>query len=177
MCDWCHDTVTVRANYGDVTVTDLVEVGDMGRGTNVQINVLGPITVLDGHHEVALSPQSKRLLGLLVVAQGTVVSSDRIAEYVADGRVDGSTVRTAVSRLRKVLGERIESSGDGYRLVADAASWMLFVSRSWSIVFVQRRWRRASAGCRRRSSCVVAGRWVSWRMRCGRVVGWLGSTV
>ena len=43
-------------------------------------------------------------------------SADRIAEHLADGDVDGSKIRTAVSRLRKVLGDRIETVSGGYRL-------------------------------------------------------------
>ena len=84
----------------------------------MQILVLGSAAVAGGDGvEESLSLQRQRLLGLLVVEDGGVVSSDRIAEYVSDGQVDGSTVRTAVSRLRKVVGDRVEHVGDGYRLV------------------------------------------------------------
>ena len=83
----------------------------------ISVRVLGPVAVFgeDGV-EGALSPELRRLLGLLVVADGAPVSADRLAEYVAEGNVDGSTVRTAVSRLRKVLGDRVESVDGGYRL-------------------------------------------------------------
>ena len=50
------------------------------------------------------------------VPGGETVSSARLAEYVADGMAD-STVRTAVSRLRKVVGDRLESGDGGYRLM------------------------------------------------------------
>src|SRR5215212_9608516 len=66
-----------------------------------------------------LTPQLSRLVGVLVSAGGSTVSSERIAEHVADGRTDGSVIRTAVSRLRKSLGHRIETSPNGYRLVLD----------------------------------------------------------
>jgi predicted ATPase/class 3 adenylate cyclase len=81
---------------------------------------LGPIEAFDGDAPVTLSPQLRRLLGLLVVADGMVVSADRLAEYIADGSTDGSTVRTAVSRLRKALDGRVESAEGGYRLAVDA---------------------------------------------------------
>jgi predicted ATPase/DNA-binding SARP family transcriptional activator len=47
------------------------------------------------------------------------VSAERIAEHVTDGRLDGSVIRTAISRLRRVLGERVETTASGYRLVLD----------------------------------------------------------
>jgi DNA-binding SARP family transcriptional activator len=69
----------------------------------VQVRILGPLRVFDGSDQVGLSPQSRRLLGILAVAHGQSVSVDKIAEYLADGDLDGSKLRTAVSRLRKVL--------------------------------------------------------------------------
>lgn len=81
----------------------------------MQVGVLGPITVSDGAGDASLSPQLRRLLGLLVVADGQVVSTDRLALFIADGRTEGSAVRTAVSRLRKVVGERVIAVGGGYR--------------------------------------------------------------
>jgi predicted ATPase/class 3 adenylate cyclase len=82
------------------------------------LGILGPIEIWDEDGAaVPLTPQLRRLLGVLVTAGGATVSSERIAEHVADGRTDGSVIRTAVSRLRKTLGDRIETSGNGYRLV------------------------------------------------------------
>jgi predicted ATPase/class 3 adenylate cyclase len=86
----------------------------------VHVRVLGPVRVDDNGVDVALTPQLRRLLGLLVVADGAPVSADRLAEYIAEGRMEGSTVRTAVSRLRKVLGDRVESVDGGYRLALEA---------------------------------------------------------
>ena len=84
----------------------------------MRLVVLGAVEIWDDQdHSVPLTPQLRRLLALLVTSDGMAVSADRLAEYVADGRVDGSVVRTAVSRLRKVLGERIETTSIGYRLV------------------------------------------------------------
>ena len=69
---------------------------------------------------VSLTPQLRRLVGLLVTADGATVPAERIADHVADGRTDGSVIRTAVSRLRKSLGDRIETTANGYRLVVDS---------------------------------------------------------
>ena len=91
----------------------------------VQIRALGPIEVtLDGGGIAPLSPQLRRLLGVLAAASGAAVSKDRIAEFVAGGIADGACVRTAVSRLRKSLGGRVVNDGFGYRLaLADGDSF------------------------------------------------------
>jgi predicted ATPase/class 3 adenylate cyclase len=81
------------------------------------LGILGPIEIWDSDDSVVLTPQLRRLVGLLVAADGATVSTDRIAEHVADGRSDGSVIRTAISRLRKSLGNRIETTTTGYRLV------------------------------------------------------------
>ncbi len=87
----------------------------MTSGEAVQIGILGPIQVIaDDGGVPPLSPQLRRVLGLLVVANGSPVSTDRLAEYVAGGQVEGSAVRTAVSRLRKIVGGRIEHRNGGY---------------------------------------------------------------
>jgi predicted ATPase/class 3 adenylate cyclase len=90
--------------------------GHMDERTDVQVRILGPIQVLDENGEAALSPQSRRLLALLAVHQGSEVSADRIAECLSDGDLDGSKLRNAVLRLRKVLGDRVETVAGGYRL-------------------------------------------------------------
>ncbi len=82
------------------------------------MGILGRVEIWDDQgNAVSLTPQLRRLLALLVAERGSTVSSGRIAEYIADGRIDGSLVRTAVSRLRKSLGDRIETATTGYRLV------------------------------------------------------------
>ena len=84
----------------------------------MQVCVLGPVEVWDGDQRVgSLPPQACRLLAVLAVTPGQTVSTSRIAEYVAGGRLDGSTVRTAISRLRKVLGSCVATEQSGYRLV------------------------------------------------------------
>jgi class 3 adenylate cyclase len=79
------------------------------------LGILGPIEIWEDGKPVVLTPQLRRLVGLLVAADGATVSTDRIAEHVADGRSDGSVIRTAISRLRKSLGTRIETTTTGYR--------------------------------------------------------------
>ena len=90
--------------------------GDMDERAVVQVRILGPIRVFDEDGEAALSPQSRRLLGLLIVNLGSDVSADKIAECLSDGDLDGSKLRNAVLRLRKVLGDRVETVAGGYRL-------------------------------------------------------------
>ncbi len=91
----------------------------MGVGSDVRLGILGPIEIWDDRNEpVSLTPQLRRLVGLLVSANGSTVPTERIADHVADGRVEGSVIRTAVSRLRKSFGDRIETTANGYRFVA-----------------------------------------------------------
>jgi predicted ATPase/DNA-binding SARP family transcriptional activator len=82
----------------------------------VDIRILGAIKVVDDGSPVILSPQLTRLLALLIVADGATVSADAIAEHVTDSDLAGSSARTAVSRLRKVLGGRLRTVAGGYRL-------------------------------------------------------------
>ncbi len=87
----------------------------------MQVRVLGSVEVWDGGERVdSLTPQARRLLAVLAATPSRTVSTSRIAEYVAGGRLDGSTVRTAVGRLRKVLGSCVATDQDGYRLVLGA---------------------------------------------------------
>ena len=84
----------------------------------MRVCILGSVEVWDcGRRIRPLAPQSCRLLAMLAATPGQSVSTGRIAEYVAGGNLDGSTVRTAVSRLRKVLGTSIATEQGGYRLV------------------------------------------------------------
>ena len=79
--------------------------------------MLGSVEVRDDvGSSIALTPQLRRLVALLAVADGGVVSTDRIAEHVADGHVEGSAIRMAVSRLRRTLSHRIETAAGGYRM-------------------------------------------------------------
>ena len=84
----------------------------------MRVCILGSVEVWErGRRIRPFAPQSCRLLAMLAATPGQTVSTGRIAEYVAGGNVDGSTVRTAVSRLRKALGSSIATEQGGYRLV------------------------------------------------------------
>lgn len=83
----------------------------------MRVGILGSVEVWDaGGVAFPLRPQLRRLLALLVTADGSSVSVDRIAEHITDGRLDGSVIRTAISRLRVSLGDRIEKTSFGYKL-------------------------------------------------------------
>ena len=84
----------------------------------MRLRVLGPVSVAtDTGDDTPLRPQVRRLAALLLAADGRPVSGDRIADVLGATRTDGSAVRMAVSRLRSVFGERVETSPSGYRLV------------------------------------------------------------
>ncbi len=92
--------------------------GESERSISMRVGILGRVTVWDDRgDEVALRPQVRRLLGLFV-AGGSSLSIDRIAEHASGGRRSGSAARTAVGRLRSVVGDdRIVTVGSGYELV------------------------------------------------------------
>jgi hypothetical protein len=51
----------------------------------MEVRVPGPVVVIDDEDvELSLSLQLRRSLELLVVADGRVVSADRISDYVAE---------------------------------------------------------------------------------------------
>jgi DNA-binding SARP family transcriptional activator len=89
----------------------------------MQMSVLGPIGA-ELEQPVALGgPTQRRVLAVLALHAGDVVSVDRLVDAVwpdgdAPERADHN-VRTYVHRLRSALGEegrRIETAGNGYRL-------------------------------------------------------------
>ena len=86
--------------------------------------VLGPVEVeRDGVTLGVGGPQQRRLLGMLLIHFGQVVSTDRLVDalWTDDGRPEGASrsVPTYVSRLRAVLGNgSIVAEGSGYRLDA-----------------------------------------------------------
>ena len=84
------------------------------------VRILGAVEVR-GHGDgvTPLSPKARRLLAMLAATPGRTVTADSLAEYVMGGISAGSAVRTAVSRLRKVLGHRVVTDGRGYRLALD----------------------------------------------------------
>ena len=78
----------------------------MNHGGQLQISVLGPVTVADGDSQIDLGARLRRLLAALVAAEGDVVSSDRLVDIVWSGEPPAGadrTLRTYVTRLRKAL--------------------------------------------------------------------------
>jgi predicted ATPase/DNA-binding SARP family transcriptional activator len=100
--------------------------GQQNRGVTgggaVRIEVLGPIRVLDRSGRDVTPPGAlqRRLLALLVLRRGRVVSSDAAIDALwrtALPRDPLGALQNHVSRLRGVLSaSSIESVGDGYRL-------------------------------------------------------------
>jgi DNA-binding SARP family transcriptional activator/streptogramin lyase len=85
--------------------------------------ILGPLEVRDGETDVALpGGQQRKLLAILLLHSGEVVSSDRLIEELWDGKPPETAAKALqgyVSSLRKQLGpETVETVGAGYRLTA-----------------------------------------------------------
>ena len=78
--------------------------------------MLGPLVVIGGDDSPVLGPTQRRLLALLAVRAGTVVTADQIGD-VLDLETAGA-VRTAVWRLRRVVGDLISGVPPGYMLDA-----------------------------------------------------------
>lgn len=94
----------------------------MSSDVPVHVEVLGPLRVVDGERRDR-SPRGalqQRLLALLVLHRGRVVSADAVVDALwPTGRPDDpvAALHNHVSRLRASLpGCRIDSVGDGYRL-------------------------------------------------------------
>ena len=89
----------------------------------LQVTVLEPIGVELEQRAVSGAPTQRRVLAVLVLHAGEVVSVDRLVDVMwpegdAPGRADHN-VRTYVHRLRSALGDeggRITTVGNGYRL-------------------------------------------------------------
>jgi DNA-binding SARP family transcriptional activator len=86
----------------------------------MEFRILGPLEVRENGTPIALGgPRQRALLGVLLLSAGRVVSRDRLLEMLAgeDGaRAAGHALNNQVSRLRKALGERLETVAPGYRL-------------------------------------------------------------
>ena len=86
----------------------------------LQVEVLGPLRVrLDGRPVPVGGPSQERVLAALVAAAGRSVSVDRLVEAVwgeEPPRTAISTLRTLVSRLRRIVGDRLVATPSGYSL-------------------------------------------------------------
>ena len=102
--------------YCDAVVRGVEDTARRDPDGPLLVRVLGPVGVSCAVGEVALSAQLRRLLAVLAAADGAPVGADRIADRLGGRSVDGSLVRTAISRLRKVLDTRVETAEAGYRL-------------------------------------------------------------
>lgn len=83
--------------------------------------ILGPLEIRDGAIDVAVrGGQQRKLLAILLLHDGEVVSSDRLIDELWAGNPPGTAAKALqgyVSSLRKQLGpEAIETVGAGYRL-------------------------------------------------------------
>ena len=86
----------------------------------MQVRILGPLQVFDDGHEVDIGAASqRRLLARLAVASPETVPAERLAE---DLSLSPGGLRTAISRLRKALGDTLVTQAPGYKLSADLDS-------------------------------------------------------
>ena len=89
----------------------------------MQVRILGPFEVVQDGRLVALgSRRQRQLLALLVLADGAVVSLDRLAEDLWSGQPPATarhTLQVYAHRIRRALGadaERLVTVAPGYRL-------------------------------------------------------------
>ena len=84
------------------------------------IQALGAVRVSrDGVEQKVGGGRQRRLLAILLIFRDTVVSVDRVAEVVFDGRpteAAATTLRSYVARLRRTLGNAVVTRSPGYQL-------------------------------------------------------------
>lgn len=82
--------------------------------------MLGPLEVHDGDAPVPVGgPRPRAVLAVLLASRGRVVSTDVLVDVLwgeAPPRTADHTLRTYVSRLRRVLGDRLVTRDGGYLL-------------------------------------------------------------
>jgi len=90
----------------------------------VSVHALGALRVTTPAGDAALGgPRQRRLLAVLLIHLGSVVSADRLAEAVFAGAPTAAartTLRSYVARLRRVLGDAVVTRAPGYQLVLPA---------------------------------------------------------
>jgi predicted ATPase/DNA-binding SARP family transcriptional activator len=86
----------------------------------MRFEILGPFRVLDGDTDVELGgPRQQRVLASLLAAAPDALSVDRLVDEVWGQRYPDTAshvIRTYISGLRKVLGDRISSDGRHYQI-------------------------------------------------------------
>jgi len=87
----------------------------------VQVGVLGPIELFDDAGDVHAigSPNQRIVLGVLASRGGSVVSAETLIDAIWGDEIPKSalqSLRTYVSRLRRILGDALVSAPGGYRL-------------------------------------------------------------
>ena len=93
---------------------------------DLSVRILGPVEIWVNSQRVTLSgPRQVALLACLVINANDAVSTDRLVDWLWDGRAAGSRKRLqmAIARLRQVLPEderlSVETVDGGYRLALD----------------------------------------------------------
>ena len=95
-----------------------------------RFRVLGPVGTSEGSPG---SPSQLLLLSVLLAHRGQHVRSQMLMDVLwgdQPPRTARQTLRTYISRLRQLLGDRLVASGEGYRL--EVARWMRIGSPVWS---------------------------------------------
>ncbi len=91
----------------------------------MNFHVLGPVQIFDGQEPVAVDgAKARALLACLLIHANTVVSTDRLVEYLWGDRPPRSCLETLyayVSRLRRLLGPGVLTTRPpGYQLTVEA---------------------------------------------------------
>lgn len=90
----------------------------------IRFHALGALTVTDDGEELGIGgPRQRRLLAMLLIHRGQVVSVDRLADAVFAGAptaAASTTLRSYVARARRILGD-----SDGTELVTRAPGYLL----------------------------------------------------
>jgi predicted ATPase/class 3 adenylate cyclase/DNA-binding SARP family transcriptional activator len=92
----------------------------------MQFDVLGPLRVRDASGNAVNLPSAaqRRLMSLLVLHCGTIVSGDVLEEHLG---LSGGALRTAVSRLRRVVGfDTLVTAPPGYELRTESVDAVHF---------------------------------------------------
>ena len=96
--------------------------GPENYGRSMRFGVLGPIEVTRKRRRIPTGgPKQRTVLALLIANAGSPVSTDSLVQGVyGDDAPSGArrSVQTYISNLRSELGDEIEASGSGYRLIA-----------------------------------------------------------